>query len=97
MRIYLIVLLTLIASVANRQHRKLRFPVWTFHQKNIDIYGVSLGLASTGADVMNTYTTGIKIELFGLGLAVPLISRSPVAEDDSAFHEIMSLFSFLSC
>ena len=90
MRIYLIVLLTLIASIANGQHRKLRFPVWTFHQKNVDIYGVSLGLASTGAAVKNTYTTGIKIEIIGLGLFVPLISRSPVAEDDSAFHEIMS-------
>jgi len=90
MRIYLIVLLTLIASVANGQHRKLRFPVWTFHQKNVDIYGVSLGLASTGSAVRNTYTTGIKIEIIGLGLFVPLIPRSPVAEDDSAFHEIMS-------
>ena len=87
MRMALLLLLLFTTSVVHGQHRRLRGPVWTFHEKNVNIYGVSVGLISrlwSG----NTYTNGIKLELIGLGLAVPLIPRSPIAENDSAFWEL---------
>lgn len=56
--------------------RKKHYGVWTFHQKNTTTNGVSLGLASFN-DTMNNYTNGLKIELIGLGLLIPLAPQNP--------------------
>jgi hypothetical protein len=68
--------------------RKNYFPVWTFHQLNIDIHGISLGLWSYSSEPRHTNTNGIKIEIIEVGLAIPLIPRSPIVESDSAFSEL---------
>lgn len=69
-----------------------RFPVGTYHKKNQNINGLSVGLFSLGLDDgdRNVKTNGIKIEAVGLGLILPLISRSPVAETEKAFKSEMS-------
>ncbi len=71
------------------QKQKIRFPLWTFHQRNVDIYGVSLGFFSTVSQ-KNTTTNGLKIELIGLGLAGLMIPESPVAGDNDGFTTAMS-------
>ncbi len=67
-----------------RQHY---FPVWTFHQDNVTIHGVSLGLWSfEREEPRRTHTNGIKYELIGIGLGMPLVGASSlVSESDSAF------------
>jgi hypothetical protein len=77
--------LILIVFTTNGQKRKNYFPIWTYHQRNINIHGVSLGIGSVRGEPRNTNTNGIKVELIGAGLAVPLIPRSPIATNDSSF------------
>ncbi|MCB9335358.1 MAG: hypothetical protein H6586_04365 [Flavobacteriales bacterium] len=65
--------------------QKNYFPTWTYHQKNINIHGISVGIATISNDSSNTNTNGIKIELIGLGILVPLVPRSPVINNDSMY------------
>lgn len=90
MKFALTFLLAVSITLLHGQNKKNYFPIWTFHQRNINIYGVSIGLASLGLaeKPKNTNTNGIKIELIGAGVVVPLIPRSPVAENDSVFQKI---------
>jgi hypothetical protein len=68
--------------------RKNIFPIWTYHQKNRNIHGISLGLITP--EKGNSNTNGIKIELIGLGLALLLIPRSPIAENDAVFTALLN-------
>ena len=54
-----------------------RFPVWTYHKKNVNIHGISVGLGSSIESERNTNTNGIKLELIGLGLFVPFQPEYP--------------------
>ena len=58
-----------------------RFPVWTYHEKNVNIHGISIGLVSTIISERNTNTNGIKLELIGLGVFTPLIPEFPKFEN----------------
>jgi hypothetical protein len=62
------------------------FPIWTFHKRNINIDGLSVGLLSLRDKPSFTNTNGIRLELIGIGLFAPLIPYSPVAQSDSAFE-----------
>lgn len=68
------------------QTRKTYFPIWTFQQRNINVYGLSVGLWSGGVKPRFTNTNGVKLELIGVGLFTPIIPYSPVAQSDSAFE-----------
>ena len=57
-----------------------RFPIWTFHEKDVNIHGISVGLGSTIISERNTNTNGIKLELIGLGIFVPLVPDIPTFE-----------------
>jgi hypothetical protein len=70
------------------QIKRSYFPIWTFHQNNINIYGVSVGLGSLRDIPKQTNTNGLKIEIIGAGIGIPLISHSPIADDDSSFQHI---------
>lgn len=87
-----LILITLlnIAFTTTGQKRKNYFPLWTYHQRNINIHGVSLGIGSVRGEPRNTNTNGIKIELIGAGIAVPLIPESPIATNDSSFADEMA-------
>ena len=75
--------------VHGQVRKKNVFPIWTYHKKNINIHGISLGLASVFDEPRLTNTNGIKLELIGVGILVPLIPQSPIAQNDSAFAELM--------
>ena len=63
-------------------------PIWTFHQDSINIHGISIGLWSVNGEPRHTNTNGIKLELIGVGILIPLIPRSPIVETDSAFIKL---------
>lgn len=68
---------------------KTKFPIWTFHQNNITVNGMSLGLASWEGDKpRKANTNGIKIEIIGLGLFVPLMPKSPIAENEVDYNKL---------
>jgi hypothetical protein len=90
MRASLLIVLVASAFCASGQHRRNVFPVWTYHNRNVNIHGVSVGIASALDSDRYTNTNGIKVEIIGLGLLMPLIPDSPIAKNDSAFYEIIT-------
>lgn len=77
-----------ISSYGQVNKRKNYIPIWTFHKDSINIHGISVGLWSINSEPRLTNTNGIKIELIGIGIAIPLIPRSPIVETDSAFLKL---------
>jgi hypothetical protein len=77
-----------ISSYGQVDKRKNYFPIWTFHKDSIKIHGISVGLWSFNSEPRFTNTNGIKIELIGVGIGIPLIPRSPIIETDSAFIKL---------
>jgi hypothetical protein len=75
-------------AVAQNSKRRNYFPAWTYHQKDINIHGLSVGIGTVSNTVRNTNTNGIKIEAIGAGIVIPLVPRSPVVESDNAFEAI---------
>lgn len=61
---FILLILTL-ASFGQDIERKNRYLFWTYHQRNVNTNGVSLGIGSFG-ESMNSYTNGLKIELIGM-------------------------------
>jgi hypothetical protein len=70
------------------EKRKNYFPIWTFHKDSINIHGISVGLWSFNNEPRFTNTNGIKIELIGLGIGIPLIPKSPIVETYNAFLKL---------
>ncbi len=81
-------LILTISSYGQVEKRKNYFPIWTYHQKNINIHGVSVGIGTVKAAPRFTNTNGIKVEIIGAGIAIPLIPQSPVAQDESEFIKL---------
>ncbi len=83
---YIIAILVLLllfseSSFAQEKNKKNYFPIWTFHQRNIKIHGISLGIGSLPLSKPRyTNTNGIKIEIIGTGLFVLLAPKSNVAQ-----------------
>jgi hypothetical protein len=71
------------------QTKRNYFPIWTYHQKNVNIHGVSVGLGTASVNVRNVNTNGVKVELLGVGLLVFMIPRSPIAQDREEFDTLM--------
>ena len=72
----------LFAAVLNAQRHY--FPAWTFHAKNARIHGLSLGFVNLDRGPKNTVTNGVRAELLGLGILIPMMPQSPVVASDSA-------------
>jgi len=81
-------LILTIRSFGQVAKRKNYFPIWTFHQDSINIHGISVGLWSFNSEPRFTNTNGIKFELIGVGIGMPLIPRSPIVQTDSAFIKL---------
>jgi len=82
----IIISLLLIGKIGFSQEsekRKLRLPIWTFHDKNVSIFGISIGAYSTAIDYRNTVTNGLRIETPGLGFLVLLGNGSPISHIDT--------------
>lgn len=76
------------SSYGQINRKKDYFPAWTFHQDSINIHGISVGLWSINEEPRYTNTNGVKFELIGVGIALPLIPRSPIVEIEEAFVEL---------
>lgn len=64
--------------------RKNRFPAGTFHGKDKTINGISGGIIAGFSETDgNVVTNGLRLELIGFGLLLPLIPKSPISEGDS--------------
>lgn len=74
-----------ISAYGQVDKRKNYFPIWTFHKDSINIRGISVGLWSLDNEPRFTNTNGIKIELIGVGIVIPLLPKNPIVETDSAF------------
>jgi hypothetical protein len=88
MRFFLTSLLFVTVSVAQAQS-KTRFPVWTFNTKNTTIYGVAGGYTTTGR-IENVNTNGMRFELVGLGIFLPLIPDVPISKDEDQHEEYLN-------
>jgi len=91
LKCYFTISILLITSYAFGQDtsQKNRFPVWTYHQKNVNIHGLSLGLFSP-TKPSHTNTNGMKVELIGVGILIPLIPKSPIASNDSEYVQLIN-------
>jgi hypothetical protein len=65
--------------------RKTYYPIYTFQKDSSTINGVSVGLWSYNSKPRFTNTNGIKLELIGVGIGIPLIPSSPIAQTDSEY------------
>ncbi|OJJ13883.1 hypothetical protein BKI52_45225 [marine bacterium AO1-C] len=70
--------------------QKSRFLGGVYHNKNLNIYGLSLGLYSVDDEQRSTNTFGFKLEVPGLGIFLPLGPLSMVAKDSVAFLKKMT-------
>ena len=70
-----------VLSICSYGQNDNRFPIWTFHEKNVNIHGISVGLVSDIQNERNTNTNGIRLELIGLGILVPMIPDFPTFEE----------------
>jgi hypothetical protein len=87
MKYTFVVFLAFFITLAFGQKKKTYFPICTFHEKNINIDGISLGLWNFSRVPMNTTTNGIRISLIGEGVLVPLVPSSPIAKNDTLFQK----------
>jgi hypothetical protein len=71
------------------QTKRNYFPIWTYHQENANIHGVSVGLWTWRYEPRNVNTNGIKVELIDVGILVALIPRSPIPDDKEDFDTLM--------
>jgi hypothetical protein len=87
MRFLLILILfclnTQIALSQDTNKRKFRAPIWTFHEKNTSIYGISVGAYSGFGAARNTVTNGIRLEVPGVGLLLLIANGSPIDKVDT--------------
>jgi hypothetical protein len=68
------------------QEKKIAVPFGTFQTSNLTTYGLSIGIASGAKEITNNKTNGIRLELIGLGLLVPIIPQSPIISSDKELH-----------
>jgi hypothetical protein len=75
--LFLIIMLT-----SSFGQSKIRLPIWTFNTINTNVYGLAVGYTTTER-IDNVKTTGLRLELVGLGMFLPLIPEAPIAKSDS--------------
>lgn len=84
-------ILTLILSLTSSFGQgKIRLPIWTFNTTDTRIYGLSLGYTTNGK-IKNVTSNGLRFELIGWGILLPLIGSSPLADNDSLHNAVMRL------
>ena len=90
---YLLIIIVVLtfSNSAFSQSRKNYFPIWTFHQKNANIHGVSVGLYSGYDYPRRTTTNGLKLELLGLGMfSFDAPNHSPISINEAEFSKVIS-------
>jgi len=84
-KIILITQIALLLAVKGySQVRKNHFPAATFHQSNAKITGISFGIFTGLSEKhTNVITNGLRLELVGTGLLLPLAPHGPVYKDEN--------------
>ena len=79
-------------------HRKSRYLLWTYHEEDVIIHGLSVGLYSTTVKQRNTTTNGIRLELLGSGALVTFRPQpyqlhllEPLKPDDEFYERVNGL------
>ncbi|OYU85511.1 MAG: hypothetical protein CFE24_01000 [Flavobacterium sp. BFFFF2] len=88
---FLAVLMLCNSVVAQMRNHKIRAPFGIFQKDSLTIDGISVGLWSINQNSRHTKTNGVRVELIGLGVVMPLISRSPVVETKEGFMKVKSM------
>jgi len=88
---FLAALLLCNSVVGQIKNDKVRAPFGIFQKDSLTINGVSVGLWSINQNSGHTKTNGIRMELIGLGVGMPLMSRSPVVETKVGFMKVKSM------
>lgn len=88
--IFLIYLLPTSSLKAQDTDRPNYFPIWTYHQSDINIHGISIGLLGTGDNLYKTYTNGVRIELIGLGFLYPFFLSKTTTYSEDVFEKMKS-------
>jgi hypothetical protein len=79
----------LVLAVTNLSGQiKTRLPVWTFNTHDTKVFGLSVGLTTT-EKIKNVHSNGLRFELLGFGILLPLIPESPLAKNDSLHALVM--------
>ena len=90
MRFVLTFLLLVCVSSSFAQKRKNVFPIWSYQARNLNISGISVGFGTLWENdeaPRNTNTNGIKLELIGTGILIPLKPDNAFPVDnDSALN-----------
>jgi len=82
--IIIMLALLLLNTEGYGQDKKSHFPAATFHQANAKITGISFGVFTGLSEKHNNVlTNGLRLELVGIGLLLPLAPRSPIDSGDS--------------
>jgi hypothetical protein len=79
---------TQIAQSQDTNKRKFRAPIWTFHEKNTSIYGISVGAYPAFVGSRNTVTNGIRLEVPGVGFLLLILNGSPINTVDTLTKNI---------
>ena len=83
---FILIAITLLSQIALSQEtikRKTRFPIWTFHESNVTINGISVGAFSWLGNDRNTVTNGIRLEVPGIGIMALAGNGSPISDIDT--------------
>src|SRR6187455_2653699 len=85
----LFTLLAMILLVETYSQTKTRLPVWTFNTTDTEVFGLSVGYTTT-KKIQNVTSNGVRFELVGFGILLPLIPDSPLSNSDSTHNDIMN-------
>lgn len=83
-----VIALVLISLSTYAQRYKNVFPVGTYHAPNTTINGISGGFISTPDQRSNT--NGLKIEMPGAGIVLPLVPRSPISTTEGEYSQFIN-------
>lgn len=81
-------IIIVIVTTDMKGQTKIRTPVWTYNTTDTRVYGLSFGYATTERTT-NVQSNGLRFELLGLGILLPLIPASPLSDSDSVHLKTM--------
>ena len=70
--------------------RDTYLPVWSYHDHNASVVGLSAGLGTVLNQSRNTNSYGVRIEIVGVGILSPLLPHSPTVSNENEFDDLRS-------
>lgn len=92
-KLILVAMWITLSNIVSIQAQKTRFPVWTFHSQNTNIYGLSVGIAPEDAQKElegSTNTFGIRLQTFPLAPFYFLAPKSPISTSDNEYYKTLN-------